>query len=211
MRMQPATQATRTRNRSDSRPPILRLVMAALFGLAAALLISCGSSTKGLIPAASAGPLKSDFEAVQQRAESANGNCTATEAALLTTEQDFNALPATVDGGLRNNLRQGIANLRVRAHELCMQPLAQSTTTTTTAKTTTTPTTSTPTATQTTPTQTTPTTTTPTTSSPGGGTPAPGVGETPPGAGGEQGGTGAGEAGPGAAGGVGAGGQEGGK
>jgi len=48
----------------------------ALLGLAAALLISCSSSGKGLIPAGAAGPLESDFEAVQQTAETANGDWT---------------------------------------------------------------------------------------------------------------------------------------
>jgi len=198
-----------------SRPPILRLLLAGLAGAAAALLVSCGSSGQGLIPTGNAGPLQSDFEAVRQAAESGDGNCTATEAALAKTEEDFRALPATVNAGLRNNLRQGIANLRVRAHELCVQPLAGKTVTSTAPKTTTTTrtTATTPTVTQPPSTQSTPTTTTPTTSSPGGGTPAP-SGEASPGAGnGQGGGVGAGEGGSGGAGagGVGAGGAEGGK
>jgi hypothetical protein len=153
--------------------------VAALLGLAAALLISCGSSGKGLIPTADAGPLQSDFEAVSQAALSGNGSCSATEAAIAKTEQDFNALPAGVDGGLRSRLREGITNLSKRARELCAQPLTPATTattqkttppaTTTTTETSTTPTTTTPTGTATTP-ATTPTET-------GGGTAAPG--ETP--------------------------------
>jgi hypothetical protein len=188
--------------RLDRRVTVLRALTAALAGLAAALLVACGSSGKGLIPASAAGPLKSDFEEVEQAAESANGDCAATEAALLKTERDFSALPASVDSGLRNNLRQGIANLRVRAREVCVQPGTQTTTTntstTTSTPTTTTPTTTTPTST----TPTTPTTTTPTTPGSGGGTPAPGEEEAPA----EKGkGGGAGEGG---SGGVGAGGQE---
>ena len=54
-------------------------------------------SGKDLIPLANAGPLKSDFEAVQQAAESGNGDCSATEAALTKTREDFGALPASVD------------------------------------------------------------------------------------------------------------------
>jgi hypothetical protein len=187
---------------------VLRVLAAALAGLAAALLVACGSSGKGLIPASAAGPLKSDFEEVQQAAENANGDCSATEAALLKTQQDFSALPVAVDSGLRNTLRQGIANLRVRAREVCVQPGTQ-TATTGTAKTTTTPpaTTTSTTTTPTTTTQTTPTSTTPTTPGPGGGTPAPHEEEAPAEKG-EGGGTGAGEGG---AGGVGAGGQEAGK
>jgi hypothetical protein len=198
-----------------------RLILAALLGLAAALLVACGSSSKGLIPASYAGPLQSDFETVQQAAENGDGNCATTEASLLKTGEDLTALPATVDAGLRNNLRQGIANLRARALALCAQPLPQTTATNAapppTTSTSTTTSTTTPTTTQTTPTI---TSTTPTTTSPGGGTPAPGVGETPPGNGGGQGGgTGVGENGAGdgnsAGGGVGAGeaggGQEAGK
>jgi hypothetical protein len=160
---------------------VLHLTLAALAGVAAALLVSCGGSGKALIPVAHAGPLLTDFEAVRNAAENANGDCTATEAALRKTEEDFRTLPATVDSGLRNTLHLGISNLRVRAHELCSQPSFQSTgTTATTEKTTTTTTTptSTPTETQTTPPTEAPKES-PETPSPGGGTPAPGVGETP--------------------------------
>jgi hypothetical protein len=196
---------------------MLRLLLAALAGLAVALLVSCGGSNKALIPVAHAGPLLSDFEAVRNAAENADGNCSATEAALGKTEEDFVALPSTVDAGLRNNLHQGIENLKVRAHELCEQPLAQGTGTTTTEKTTTTkteaqPPTSTKTETVPPTSTTTPTVSTPTTTpGPGGGTPAPGVGEAP--TENENGGVGRnGGAGPeGAGGGVGAGPQEGGK
>ena len=170
--------------------PLPRLLAAALLGLAAATLVACGSSTKGLIPASAAGPLQSDFETVQQAAENGDGSCSTTEAALLKTSEDLAALPTTVDAGLRNNLHQGVANLRAKALALCAQPLPQTTATTETPKpttTATTPTTTTPTTTSTTPTTPTTTSTTPTTPSPGGGTPAPGAGETPPGGAGEQG------------------------
>lgn len=188
---------------------LVRLLVAALLGLAAALLISCASSGKGLIPASAAGPLKVDFEEVQSAAESANGDCTTTEAALVKTAEDFAALPLAVDAGLRNNLRQGIANLRVRAHEMCSQPSANTTTTGPATTTTTTPPT---TSTSTTTTPSTETTTTPT-STVGGGTPAPGEEETTEPGEGNGNGNGHGGAGSeeGAAGGVGAGGQEAGK
>jgi hypothetical protein len=174
-----------------------RGLLAGLLGVAAALAIAaCGSSSGKLIPLADAGPLQSDFEAVAQAAETGNGNCSATEAAITTTEQNFNELPTTVDSGLRQTLRQGIDNLRSHALALCAQPLAQATVTSTTAKTTPANTTSTNTTTTTATTQTqtttTPPTTTPTTTTPGsgGGTPAPGVNEETPAQGG---GTGVGE------------------
>ncbi len=190
---------------------LLRTLLAAALGLALALLVSCGGSSDKLIPLANAGPLQSDFEAIAQEAETGNGNCTATEAAIAKTEQDFAALPSTIDVGLHNTLRQGIQNLRSRALALCTQPLTPTTTTSAAPKTTTTATTTTPTVTTTTTsTSTTPTTpTTSTTPSPGGGTQAPGAGEAPPAGGGTGVGEGTGGAG---ADGAGAGGvQEGGK
>jgi hypothetical protein len=171
----------------------VRAALAGALGIAAALLVSCGGSSAKLIPLADAGPLQGDFETIAQDAEAGNGSCSATEAAVLKTEQDFTALPASIDSGLRQTLRQGIENLRARALALCAQPLAQTTPTSTTTKPTTSTSTTPPTtttSTTTTTTETPPTTstpsTTPTSPTPGGGTPAPGTGETP--AGGAQGG-----------------------
>jgi hypothetical protein len=198
MTMRASPPPIRLRSFRVIRSPLLRALLAGLLGCSAALLIACSSSGGGLIPTGSAGPLQSDFETVAQAAEHGDGSCTVTETALLKTEQDFAALPTTIDGALHERLHQGIANLRVRALALCEQPLPETTATTTTPKTTTstTTTTTTPTVTQTTPTETTPTTA-PTTSSPGGGTPAP-ERESPPAAGGEAGGgVGVGEAAPG--------------
>jgi hypothetical protein len=190
---------------------LIRILLAGLLGVCVALLVACGSSGKGLIPTANAGPLQSDFEAVAEAAQSGEGSCTATEAAIAKTESDFAALPSTVDRGLRKTLDLGIANLRRRALALCAQPLPQATFTTSTPTTTT--------STQTTPTSThTETTTTPTTSTPapptattpGGGTPAPGTEGSPGASSGPGGGTGiGGESGSsGSAGGSGAPGQE---
>jgi hypothetical protein len=202
--------------RRPRRVHALRVLLAGAVGVAAALPIACGGSDGKLIPVANAGPLQNDFEAIAQEAETANGDCAATEAAIVKTEQDFAALPLTVDTGLRNTLRQGIDNLRSRALSLCVQPLVGTVTTSAAPRTdTTTTTTTTPTVTTTT-TPTTPTpTTTPTAPGQGGGTPAPGAGEAETGAGasGQQGGTGVGESNGagGAVGGAGAGGQEGGR
>jgi hypothetical protein len=161
-----------------TRAVVLRVSLAAALGVLAALLVACSGSGKGLIPTGDAGPLQSDFEAVAQAAENGDGDCASTESALLKTDQDFAALPASIDAGLHNTLRQGIENLRTRALVLCAQPLPQATETTPTTTSTTT-TTTTPTDTQTTSTKTTPTTTTPSPSGPGGGTPAPGGEGTP--------------------------------
>ena len=162
--------------------PLVRILLAAALGVAAALLVSCGSSGTGLIPSANAGPLQADFEAVNQAATSGNGSCTETESAIAKTEQDFNSLPVGINAGLRNRLQEGIVNLSKQARKLCAQPLGGVTTgttgTTATIQTVTTPTDTTPTVTTpTTPTDTTPTTPTQTTPGAGGGTPAPGEGE----------------------------------
>jgi len=194
----------RTRDPAALRRFLARALVFATLGVCAALLVSCSSSGKGLIPTGDAGPLQSDFEAVAQAAENGDGSCTATESALLKTDQDFARLPNSVDAGLRDTLRRGIENLRTRSLALCTQPLPQATTTQTTPKTTTSTTTSTPTTTetQTSSTQTSTPTTTPSTSGPGGGTPAPG----------EEAGEEEGAAkSHGGAGGIGAGGQEAGK
>jgi hypothetical protein len=188
---------------------LLRLLPAGLLGLGAALLVSCGSTGAGLIPAQNAGPLQGDFLEVARMAQEGNGDCTATETAIRKLEGDFRGLPATVDAGLHGRLEEGITNLSARARTLCTQPLAQATTTgQSTTTTNTAPATG---ATQTTPTTGTstepPTSTsvTPTTSvpsGPGGGTPAPGTGgnENQPGTGGEGNGQGgSGEAGQGGA------------
>lgn len=174
MTVNPARSSVWPRIRAAARRRLPRVLAAAALGVCAALLVSCSSSGKGLIPTSDAGPLQSDFDAVAQAAENGDGNCAATESALLKTEQDFARLPNSVDSGLRDTLRNGIENLRTRSLALCAQPLPQATTTQTTPKTTTSTTTSTPTTTetQTTTTQTTPTTPSP--SGPGGGTPAPG-------------------------------------
>lgn len=152
---------------------LIHFTVVALLGAAAALLVSCGSSGKGLIPATQAGPLQEDFEKVAQAATAGNGNCAATESALGKTEQDFLALPASVDAGLHKVLEEGIENLRKRALSMCVQPTGGATGTTSTtstiappSKTTTTETSTTPATSPTTPSTPTTTPTTPATTSP---------------------------------------------
>jgi hypothetical protein len=186
------------RFRAHARARVCGLAPATLLALAVLALSSCGGSSKGLIPLANAGPLKSDFEEVSRAARSGNGDCTATSAAIAKTEQDFSSLPGTIDAGLRKTLSEGIENLRERALALCAQPLTQTTATSTTttpahahlAPTTspkTAPTTSTPTTTPAPSQGTTPSNTPPANSTPnnGGGTAAPSgpAGEAAPGSG----------------------------
>ncbi len=179
---------------------LLPLPLAALLGVLAAVLVACGSSGTGLIPAASAGPLASDFQAVERAAQAGNGSCGATEAALSTTEHDFHLLPSSVDAGLHGRLAEGIRQLRATALEMCAQPAATSTTSTGETSTqtqidppatTSTGTQTTSTGTSTTPASTTGAGTTPTTTPSEGGT-APEVGEGQAGEGGASGGQGPG-------------------
>lgn len=183
-------------------------LLVCVLGACAALAVGCGGSSGKLIPVADAGPLQSDFEAVAQTAQEGDGSCSATEAAIQKTEQDYAALPASLDSGLRSTLHQGIENLKARALALCSQPVAQANTSTTT-KTSTQKTATTP-PTATTPASTTPATTTPATppteSTTGGGTAAPGTGENGAGGTGETPATSEETGGVGQAGGVGAGG-----
>jgi hypothetical protein len=161
-----------------------------LLGVAATSAMACGSSGKGLIPASAAGPLQGDFEAVANAAEAGNGDCTATDEAVAKTEQDFAGLPIGVDRGLRERIREGIANLSERARAMCAEP-ATTVTTTSSTRTSTTTTTSTPTSSSTTTTSS--SSTSPATSVPnqGGGTPAEGAAP-PAGGAGESGGSGEG-------------------
>jgi hypothetical protein len=147
------------------------LALTAALGVAAALLVSCGSSGK-LIPVANSEPLQADFEEVARDAEAAHGDCGATEASVRKAEHDLATLPSRVDAGLRRRLGEGLNRLRTDALELCATPSTQTTQATTAPHTTSTSTTQTNTTapTQTTNTQT--TSTGSTTTPPGGGTPA---------------------------------------
>jgi hypothetical protein len=181
---------------------LLPLLLAAPLGVLAAVLVACGSSGTGLIPAANAGPLASDFQAVERAAQAGNGSCGATEAALSTTEHDFHLLPSSVDAGLRGRLAEGIRQLHATALEMCAQPAATSTTSTgetstqtnsaPSSTTTSTGAQTTSTGTSTAPASTTGIETTPTTTPSEGGT-APEVGESQAGEGGASGGQGTGE------------------
>jgi hypothetical protein len=159
-----------------------RILTACLIGAAPWLLGACGGSSKGLIPAQNAGPLQGDFEAVARAAQAGDGNCSATAAAIRSTERDFEALPP-IDAALHSRLSEGIANLRERALELCAQPLASATTTTSSPRTSSSTTSTTTTTTTVRPTETS-TSTRQTSSAPGGGAIAPSGGsEATPGAG----------------------------
>jgi len=124
--------ADRRRRRSTAGVGLLVLV-----GVVLAIGVAgCGGSTVGLIPSADASSLKQDFEAVARAAESGNGACAKTEAALQQTVTDFGALPTGLKRALHQRLQEGIDNLRERALAKCAE-VTSTTTTTSTTKTTT--------------------------------------------------------------------------
>ena len=90
-------------------PTVLKLILAAVLGLATALLVACGGSGRGLIPSGNAGPLKSDFDNVASAVSS--GDCAGTRSALSQARSDLDGLPSTVDPRLRRKLAQGLRNL----------------------------------------------------------------------------------------------------
>jgi hypothetical protein len=152
----------------------ISFVLAAVLGVAAAALVSCGGRRDHLIPPRSAERMKSALGDV--RTAVADGDCDGASRALSRARGALLNLPRSVDARLVARLRQGISQLEVLAPRECQQQNTQTTTvpttetttpetttteTTTTQKTDTTPTDTTPT--DTAPTDTTPTTTTTTT------------------------------------------------
>jgi outer membrane biosynthesis protein TonB len=139
--------------------PRLPYLLALALGACAALLVACGAGTKGGIPSASAGNLKSELEDVQQAVE--NGRCKDVTGQLRQVDDDIDKLPGSVDERLRQRLRDASDGLHRLAGTECSARATQTQTQTTAPTQTQTPP---PTATQTTEPTTTsppPTTTTP--------------------------------------------------
>jgi hypothetical protein len=126
-RRSPASPPTRGR-RSARRRGSLRLGLAGMLGVGAALLVACGSSSSSLIPAANAGPLQSDFDAIQSSVQS--GDCTETKSEVQKTQADLAALPGTINPQLLETLTTGVQTLAARAATECKQPATTNTTTT---------------------------------------------------------------------------------
>lgn len=117
--------------------PLPQLAAALLLGVGAALLVACGGSTKGGIPAASAGELKSQIEDVQQAVE--GGRCKELDGQLRQVDEGIEALPATVDQRLRQSLADAGDRLRRTAIDECGEATTTETETTEPVETTTQP------------------------------------------------------------------------
>ncbi len=110
--------------RSMNMRILIRLIVVALLGAAAALLVSCGSSGKGLIPSANGTLLQADFEEVAKAAEAGNGSCAKDRSG---TWQDPGGLPQrfppTVDKGLHKRLgRRHERTYAKQALAMCQEP-----------------------------------------------------------------------------------------
>jgi len=111
-----------------SLPYLLALVL----GMSTAMLAACGGgSTKGGIPSASAGELKSQITDVGQAVD--GGRCDEVPGQLRQVDQGIEQLPGTTDDQLVSALRDGADRLRREAIDECE---ADSTTETTTTETT---------------------------------------------------------------------------
>ncbi|MEY2512685.1 MAG: hypothetical protein QOJ89_43 [bacterium] len=112
-------------------------LVALLLGVGAALLVACGGTTKGGIPAASAGELKSQIEDVQQAVD--GGRCDELDGQLRQVDEGIQALPTTVDQRLRQALAAAGDRLRRTANSDCADTTTTETTTTETTTTETVP------------------------------------------------------------------------
>jgi hypothetical protein len=116
-------------------PSLLRLGLAGVLGVGAALLVACGSSSSALIPAGSAGPLQNDFNAVASDVKA--GDCTDAKSEVAQARADLAALPVSVNAQLLQTLTSGVQTLAARASTECRlnTPTDTSTTATTTTQT----------------------------------------------------------------------------
>jgi hypothetical protein len=151
-------------------------VLALSLGMSTALLGACGDGgTKGGIPSASGGELKSQITDVGQAVD--DGRCDDVPGQLKQVDEGIDQLPGTTDTQLVSALRDGAEQLRSRALEECEDTGTETTETTPEeTETTETPPEEEAPPTETTPTETTPAETTPTPPPP----PPPPTGGTPP-------------------------------
>jgi TolA-binding protein len=111
------------------RRSLLPYVLALLLGMSTALLAACGAGgTKGGIPSASAGELKSQITDVGQAVD--GGRCKEVQGQLRQVDQAIDELPKTTDDQLVSALRDGADRLRRVAVDECDPDSGTQTTTT---------------------------------------------------------------------------------
>ncbi len=108
---------------------LLPYALAIVLGMSTALLAACGGgSTKGGVPSASAGELKSQITDVGQAVD--GGRCNEVQGQLRQVDQGIDQLPGTTDDQLVSALRDGADRLRRVAVDECDPDNGTETTTT---------------------------------------------------------------------------------
>jgi len=111
------------------RRSLLPYALAIVLGTSTALLAACGGgSTKGGVPSASAGELKSQITDVGQAVD--GGRCDEVPGQLRQVDQGIDQLPKTTDDQLVSALRDGADRLRREAIDECDPDSGTETTTT---------------------------------------------------------------------------------
>jgi hypothetical protein len=95
----------------------LRLLLAALAGVACAALIACGGKTDHLIPTKNASSLEQQLSAVQSSVD--QGDCVTAGSDLGNLTKAVDNLPSSVDAQLRERLTRGVAHLVDIAPDAC--------------------------------------------------------------------------------------------
>jgi hypothetical protein len=114
----------------------VRLPLAFVLGIATALLVACGGSSKKLLPAVSADRLKNDLADIRHAID--QQDCAKAGAGLTVLQRDLQRIPPTVDRRLRERLGEGADKLAQRVPIDCAQQ-PQTTTETVPTETTTVP------------------------------------------------------------------------
>ncbi|HEV2775304.1 MAG TPA: hypothetical protein VGV90_06915 [Solirubrobacteraceae bacterium] len=107
----------------------LPYVLALLLGMSTAALAACGGGgTKGGVPSASAGELKSQITDVGQAVD--DGRCDDVPGQLQQVDEGIDQLPGTTDRQLVSALREGAEHLRSTALDECEEAETETTETT---------------------------------------------------------------------------------
>jgi hypothetical protein len=93
------------------------LALAAAALTAAFVITACGSSSGGLIPAATADELTTDLQDIQQAVE--QQDCGLTSQAIGNAQTAFDSLPSSVNNRLREQLQKGFTRLTLSAESAC--------------------------------------------------------------------------------------------
>ena len=103
------------------RMRLLSSLVALALGVATAFLVACGGD--GRIPASDASRVNNALNDVAANFRA--GNCQAAEQAVARARGALLNLPSSVDSGLRDRLRAGVANLSQRVPATCGQAQTQ--------------------------------------------------------------------------------------